>query len=52
MRRAVLFAIILGVAVLWAFVPYGEKGGSGAPGEAGAVQPVKVRSGKGVAPAW
>jgi hypothetical protein len=25
---------------------------SGAPGEAGAVQPVKVRSGKGVAPAW
>jgi hypothetical protein len=24
----------------------------GAPGEAGAVQPVKVRSGKGVAPAW
>jgi hypothetical protein len=30
----------------------GDKGISGAPGEAGAVQPVKVRSGKGVAPAW
>ena len=30
----------------------GLDGRSGAPGEAGAVQPVKVRPGKGVAPAW
>jgi hypothetical protein len=31
---------------------FGDDGGGGAPGEAGAVQPVKVRPGKGVAPAW
>jgi uncharacterized cupin superfamily protein len=31
---------------------YVLKGEGGAPGEAGAVQPVKVRSRKGVAPAW